>query len=403
VPNPYAALLRVRGGVAFSSAAFVARLPISMVGIGIVLLLSSTTHRYALAGAVSAVEALAEGVGQPFLSRFVDRYGQSRAVPPMVAACALATIVLVRQATVGVPAWAYFPVAVVAGATFPNVGALVRARWSAALSGTPALQTAFSVESTLDEVIFVLGPPLVTWLAVVHGPQSALFVTVAILVVGSALLLVQRSTEPAPAGPGAHAGPSALSVADLRVVFAMLLMLGGVFGSFEVVTIAYAQQHGQPGAAGLVLALNAVGSMTAGLVYGAVHPKAGLRGQLLALGLFVPVTVLPFPFLERLPVLAVFAFLAGLVIAPTLIVSFQMIERLCPPNRLTEGLTLATTAIVIGVAAAAALAGPLIDRLGTPHAYVVATGSGLLTAVVAAVGARWVPAAPARAAEDTTG
>src|SRR5215467_8518953 len=107
-----------------------------MVGIGIVLLLSSTTHRYALAGAVSAVEAVAEGLGQPLLSRFVDRYGQSRAVPPMVVASALATVVLVWQATADVPAWAYFPVAVVAGATFPNVGALVRARWSSALSGT---------------------------------------------------------------------------------------------------------------------------------------------------------------------------------------------------------------------------------------------------------------------------
>jgi MFS family permease len=402
VPNPYAALLRVRGGVAFSAAAFVARLPISMVGIGIVLLLSSTTHRYGLAGAVSATSALAEGVGQPLLSRYVDRYGQARAGPPMVVTTTVATVALVAMATADVPAWTYFPVAIVAGVTFPNVGAFVRARWAAALSGTPTLRTAFSLESVLDEVIFVLGPPLVTWLALVHGAQSAMLVTVVILDVGCALLLVQRSTEPAPSRAQVRGGPGPLSVPDLRVVFAVLLMLGGVFGSFEVVTIAFAQQHGHPGAAGVVLALNAVGSMSAGLVYGAMHPRAGLRTQLLVLGLLVPLTVLAFPFVERLPVLAVLSLLAGFVIAPTLIVSFQLIEELSPPQRLTEGLTLATTSIVVGVAVAAALSGRLVDAVGTPRAYVVATASGVLTAVVAAVGMWWRRAA-ARAVGDTLG
>jgi len=290
----------------------------------------------------------------------------------------------------------------VAGATFPNVGALVRARWAAVLSGTPSLRTAFSVESVLDEVIFVLGPPLVTWLAIVRTPQTAMLATVVILVVGSVLLLVQRSTEPALAPRESRVGPSPLSMPDLRVVFALLLTLGGVFGSFEVVTVAFAQQHGHPGAAGIVLALNAVGSMTAGLVYGATHPRAALRTQLLVLGLLVPLTVVAFPFVERLPVLAVLSVAAGFVIAQTLIVSFQLIEELSPPERLTEGLTLATTAIVVGVAVAAAVSGRLIDEVGTPRAYVVATASGVLSAVVAAFG-MWRRRAATRTAEDTLG
>src|SRR6185369_11627309 len=104
----------------------------------------------------------------------------------------------------------------------------------------------------------------------------------------------------------------------------------------------------------------------------------------------------------RLPVLAVLSLVAGFVIAPTLIVSFQLIEELSPAERLTEGLTLATTAIVVGVAVAAALSGRLVDEVGTPRAYVVATASGVLTAVVAAVGT-WRLRVAARTVEDTLG
>ena len=120
--NPYRVLLDVRGGPAFSAAAFIARLPISMIGIAIVLLVSSGTGRYGLAGAVAAVSALAEALGQPFLSRYVDRYGQARAVPPMVVTTSVATVALVAMATADVPAWTYFPVAIVAGVTFSRNG-----------------------------------------------------------------------------------------------------------------------------------------------------------------------------------------------------------------------------------------------------------------------------------------
>jgi predicted MFS family arabinose efflux permease len=390
VPNPYASLLRVRGGVAFSAAGFVARLPISMLGIGEVLLISSTSHRYGLAGAVTAASALAEAFGQPFLSRYVDRFGQARAVPPMVLVSSVSLVLLVHLATSGAPAWTLFVAGVVGGATFPNVGALVRARWSAALTGTPGLHTAFSAESVIDEVIFVLGPPLVTWVAVVVGPPQAVLVTVGLLVVGSALLLVQRSTEPPPSG-GAHAdGPGALSIAGVRVVVVMMIALGGVFGSFEVVTVAFAQQRGHTAGAGIVLAAYSFGSLVAGVVYGALRPRSPFHRQLRILGLVVPLTVLAFPFVERLAVLAALSVVSGLVVAPTLICSFQAVEALSPPGRLTEGLTLAGTGIVLGVAITAAVSGRVVDAVGTPHAYVVTTASGLLTAVAAVAGARWL-------------
>ncbi len=390
MPNPYRVLLDVRGGPAFSAAAFVARLPISMLGIAIVLLVSGTSGRYGLAGAVAAVSALAEALGQPWFSRLVDRFGQSRAVPPMVAACVLFSAWFVWLATHDGPAWTLFVTSAIAGATFPNTGALVRARWAHALSGTPGLQTAFSLESTLDELIFVVGPPLVTWLALVVGPAQALLATVGLLVVGCALLLVQRRTEPPPAGPGHAGGPSALGVPGVRAVVAVMVMLGGVFGSFEVVTIAFAHQRGHPAVTGVLLALNAAGSLVAGIAYGWVHPTTPQWRQLLWLATLVPLTVVCFPFVESIPVLAALAFVAGFVVSPTLICAFGLIESLSPVARLTEGLTLASTGIVLGVSLAAALSGRLVDLYGTPHAYSVTLASGLLTAAVAWVGLPWL-------------
>jgi MFS family permease len=181
VQNPYPALLRVPGGPAFSAAAFVARLPISMLGIAIVLLVSSSTHHYGLAGGVSATFAISGAIAQPRLSRLVDRFGQARAVPPQVAVATAGIVTLVWLASAHAPAWTLFPAAVVGGAAYPNLGSLVRARWSKALSGQPELRTAYSLESILDEVIFVLGPPFVTLLAAKVGAAQALLVAVTLV------------------------------------------------------------------------------------------------------------------------------------------------------------------------------------------------------------------------------
>jgi len=395
VPNPYAALLRVPGGPAFSAASFVARLPISMLGIAIVLMVASSTGRYGLAGGVSATFALAGALVQPRLSRTIDRFGQTKALPPQVVASSLAIGGLIWLSSAHAPSWALFVLAAVGGAAYPNIGALVRARWSKVLAGRPELRTAYSLESILDEVIFVFGPPFVTLLAARVGAGPALLSTVAFLSVGSVWLLAQRGTEPEPAGAPHADGPSAFSLPGLRVVTLVMTMLGGVFGSVEVVTVGFAGQRHEPAVAGLVLALYAGGSMCAGVVYGARPPQIPLRRQLLLLSIAVPFTVVAFPFVHSTPLLAVLAFLAGLVVSPTLISSFQLVETIVPGAQLTEGLTWATTGITLGVSLSAAVSGRLVDALGTPHAYVVTSVCGVLTALAAIGGHRWTRTGPA--------
>jgi predicted MFS family arabinose efflux permease len=120
--------------------------------------------------------------------------------------------------------------------------------------------------------------------------------------------------------------------------------------------------------------------------------------QLLVLTLLVPLTVVGFPFAGSIPVLCVLAFVAGFVISPALIATFRLVERLAPVGRLTEGLTLASTGIVLGVAVAAAVSGRVIDAFGTPQAYLVTTVSGALTAGAGLAGARTLRAGTAASA-----
>lgn len=362
-----------------------------MLGIVIVLLVAGTSGGYALAGAVSAVFAISSAICQPRLSRLADRYGQLRAVAPQVLVATLGSVVLVWLVSAHAPAWALFGAAAVAGGAYPNVGALVRARWSASSIGrTTQLGTAYSWESVLDELIYVLGPPFIIVVAARTGPGAATLAAAGLLAVGAVWFLGQRSTEPPAAGLPAAGGPSAMSVPGLRALTLLLAMLGGVFGSVEVITVAFASQRGQPAATAIVLSAYAGTSMLAGLYFGSRPSKRSLPQLLLIFSCLVPLTIVGFPFGNSTALLTGFALLAGLLVAPTLITCFQLVETLVPATQLTEGLTWATTGITFGASAAAALAGLAVDAWGTPNAYWVSVAFSVATAVVAIGGVRWL-------------
>jgi predicted MFS family arabinose efflux permease len=183
----------------------------------------------------------------------------------------------------------------------------------------------------------------------------------------------------------------------MPVVMVAMVAIGGVFGSFEVVTVAFSQEQGQPGATGILLALYALGSLVAGVVVGALHLHAPLHRQLLVAAALLAVVTLPFPFVGSVPAMAVVAFLAGVAVSPVLISTFALVERLVPAARLTEGLTLATSGIGVGLAVSASAAGALIDARGAATAYLVTAASGVLTLLAAGLGTRVLGRAEAAA------
>ncbi len=167
----YREIFAARGSAAFSAAGFVARLPIAMVGIGIVTMLSQLRGDYAVAGALSAVFALSYAAITPLVSRAVDRYGQRRVLPAAsaVSAGALATLLLCVR--IGTPDFVLFLLAIPAGC-MPTIGAMVRARWTELYRGQPQLRTAFAFESVLDEVCFIAGPVISVGLSVSVFPEA---------------------------------------------------------------------------------------------------------------------------------------------------------------------------------------------------------------------------------------
>ena len=203
-------------------------------------------------------------------------------------------------------------------------------------------------------------------------------------------LAAQRSTQPLPRRSGADGTPggSAIRSSALRIIILIMIGLGGVFGSVEVIVVAFAEEHGRKGAAGYVLASWALGSLISGVLYGAVHWQASLGRRLLIACPVFALSIVPLPFVPTLPVLAAVVFVAGFTISPTLIAAFGLVEARVPAAQLTEGLTWSTTGIGLGITVASAVAGQVIDDHGASDAFFVAVASGICAAAVALLAAR---------------
>ncbi|MFC9516105.1 MFS transporter [Nocardiaceae bacterium NPDC056970] len=378
----YREIFSARGSAAFSAAGFVARLPIAMVGIGIVTMLSQLRGDYGVAGALSAVFALAYAAITPLVSRAADRYGQRRVLPAAsaVSACALAAMLLCVR--LGTPDFVLFLLAIPAGC-MPTIGAMVRARWTALYRGQPQLRTAFAFESVLDEVCFIAGPVISVGLSVSVFPEAGPLLALILLVVGTFALVAQRGTEPAVAEHGSSGGASVVRNPAIWALVAVMLGMGTIFGSVDVTSIAFATDRGAPAAATIALALFAGGSAVAGIVFGALRPGAALRRQLVFATVVVAVLVWPLLLVGSIPTLTAALALAGISVAPTLIIATTLVETVVPHHKLTEGITWTVTGLGVGVAVGSALAGQMIDRFGTRAGFAVTVGAGAVALVVA--------------------
>jgi MFS family permease len=386
VLKTYRSLLSIPHARAFVIAGFVARLSISMRALGAVLMVSQLTGSYGLAGAVAAAALLGEAFAAPRLGRLVDRYGQRRTLLVCLAVHCAGTLALVISAQFGAPSWVLMATAALSGASALQVGSLVRARWSAIVGGSPALETAFALESTLDELIFVLGPALVTALALGVAPGAGLLGALALTIVGSLALALQRRTEPTPAGMRDRSEGSAIGNQGLRVLVATFVAAGAIFGTLDVAMVAFAEQVGSPGAAGPLLALVAAGSLFAGLTYGTRSWRWPLDKRFVASvvvlwGGTVPLTLAP-----SVALMAPAAALAGVAIAPTLIAGFTLVQRLVASGELTEGLNWTITALGTGAAIGAWTAGLIADSAGGQAAFLVAVIAGGAAVMVATCG-----------------
>jgi len=387
----YAEALRTPGAARFSATAFIARMPIAIVMLAIVLYIAESTGSYALAGALAGTYQVCAALGGLVSSRIMDRRGQ-RATLPVLAVLNVAGLMLFLLSqdllvlqVLGV---------VLAGLTLPPLSSVVRSRWAAVLSEDPdRLRTGFAWESVLDEVIFTLGPMFTAIVAVQLGYSWPIIVACVLTLTGCLALAHQHQTQP-PAHPQRHELGNVLRQPSMWRLPIIGAAFGWVFGSYEVTTVAFATEQGKAGWSGLVIGLWAAGSAIGGLWYGARSWAAPLQRQLVVCTFVLGVALIPAILVRSVPVLAVTTFIAGMAISPGLISTYAQVERLAPEALLTEGLAWTNSGMILGYAAGTALSGLLIDSLGTSASYVLPV-LGAWAATLAALGPTPTPRASA--------
>ncbi|WP_199808446.1 MFS transporter [Streptomyces sp. NRRL S-1022] len=379
-PTGYRRLFSLPGARAFTTGNLLARLPMGMFGVSAVVMIAGSRGSYALAGAVSATGLAATGVAGPWLARLVDRHGQARIALPATVVAVLGSLALLLCVRYDAPDWTLFAAYAGTAAT-PNIGGLSRARWAHLLRDEPgALHTANAFEQAADELCFMLGPVLASFLTGTFFPEAGTLAAAALLLAGMLLFLAQRATEPPPAARSP--APSPLRSPGIPPLLACFVATGAVFGSMELVTIAYADGQGHRAAAGAVLALQAAGSCAAGLAYGALKPARLRLGQCLA-GMTV---LMALPWLAAgltgsLWALAAALLPAGMATAPTMVTAMTLVQRRTPAGRLNEGMSLMVTGLLTGVACGSAAGGWAAEHLSATTGYAVppaAAGLALL-------------------------
>jgi Major Facilitator Superfamily len=376
------------GALRILAGSVVARLPLTMIGIGLLVHVQHLTGSFGDAGIVDGAYGLALGVGGPPLGRLADRRGQTGV---LVATSAASAVLLVGLAAlpIGAPVLCQVALAALLGLVTPPVGACLRALLPDVLSDPDALHASFAVDATAVELTWVVGPPLVLALGSAVSSGFTLAATGFVILAATAAFAAEpasRSWRPAAGGSAARGG--ALRSPALRVLVVALVGVGMLFGAVEVGITAAAKELGSTAAAGPILALWGGGSLLGGAVAarfgGGARTPAGLALVLAALAgghlLLVPAAGSPLA-------IGVVVVLGGAAIAPTYAAVYAMADKAAPAGTVTEAFAWLATAVAFGAAAGSGLAGVVVDAAGPVGAFGLGGGAGVVAALVVLVGA----------------
>ncbi|WP_062519413.1 MFS transporter [Demequina silvatica] len=380
----YRVILAHPGAKAFAAAGLLARLPISMFNISVILMVQLQYDSYAMAGRVAAVGTLVWAAQTVPTARLVDRIGQRRAMIPLTLIFVLGATAAILIAMNQGPEWALWLAVAIASIQGP-LGSLTRARWSHLLHSDRDIHTAFALEGALDEVLFVSGPALATILATLVWPPLGVVVCLAGLVIGMTILLAQTGTEPAPR-EGGSAGSLGLRLPGAVIAVAFVsLGIGAMFGAFDISVVAFADEAGRQTLSGIIIAIVSAGSLIGGLLYGARHWRAPLWKRTVVMAMLMTVSFGALALAPNVWWLAGLGLIAGLTIAPTLTNADTVVQRVVRRDQITEGMAWLRIGMGVGVAFGAWFAGGLIESNGSRAGLgMSAAGAGLALVLVLA-------------------
>jgi predicted MFS family arabinose efflux permease len=396
VTRRFSAVLAERGASRLLTSGVIARLPLGMTPLAILLFVRDRTGSFALAGLSVGGYGLANAAVNPMQGILVDRVGPLRVLPVCAVAQAVAITAFTITAEDGFGAGASLAAVVLAGAFVPPVSGCLRALWPQMVASA-ALDAAYTLDAITQEIVWTLGPLLVAAAVTLSSPATALLLCAGITLAGTlgfvSVPLVRRARVASRAVRGAST--SALSSPGLRVVLLTTLLFGIATGGLEVAIPAQARALNATSSAGLMLALWSVGSMIGGLVYGAQKWAGPVGPRYRVLLVTVAAMMAPLALVRSLPAALAAAALAGLPNAPWLACEFSLVGALAPEGRLTEAFTWTSAAITGGVAMGAALAGAIVSAISIGAAVLTSCSVVSLGVVIAAVGRQSTDAEPA--------
>jgi predicted MFS family arabinose efflux permease len=376
----YVAILRTPGTARPLLATLVARVPDSIAALAMVLLVSSTTHSYSSAGAIAAAFAIGTAASAPLAGRAIDRLGQ-RPVLIALATCFAAALVLL-VAVAGQPGWAA-AVAAVGGLTRPPLESSLRGLWPR-LVPRERLDTAYALDSTAQELIWIGGPLLLAALVSFGRPSLPLFACALLTVLGTAVY----ATSPAVPARGSRrrtdlAGP--LAFRGLRAMLVAGGLYGVATGTLTVALPAAAAGFGHPAGTGLLVAVWGLGSLAGGLAYGSRRWRSPVETRAIATLAAFAVALGLLPLATSFPSLLAAMLLLGLPLSPWLGSLSAAVERAVPASMVVEAFTWSFATITVGIACGTAVGGVLIARAGIGAALEIAAATALAGAALAAV------------------
>ncbi|MFC6088132.1 MFS transporter [Saccharothrix lopnurensis] len=367
----------MRGPVA---ASLLARLPIAMIGLSLLLYVQRERNSFAIAGLVSAAALVGVAVGSIVQGRLMDRFGPTRPLLCAVSLFAVFVAVAVTAVEAGVALPALVPLAFAVGATEPMVGSASRALWAHVVPAGPTRLAGYAYEAISMEVFFILGPGLAGLLVAAPWGGTGVVIGAVSMVVGAVWFALNPTVRGVRPEPARRSLLGALASPGMRTVALAALGFGVTIGFIEVAVPAAATRAGHVGAGGLLLSLWSVSSVLFGVLY-------SMRPFPRAMHLRLPVLLGGFGLLSLLLAvptgligLGVALLVVGTLITPQATTHSTAIEQVAPAGTATEAFGWVVTAVTVGLAIGQSASGQLVETHGTGVAFVAAGVAGVAIA-----------------------
>ncbi|MEV5334569.1 MFS transporter [Streptomyces werraensis] len=396
----YLDILRARHATRLLVGTLVGRLPNATAPIAIVLFVRAEGGSYSLAGVLAAVYGVANAVGQPVLGRLVDLKGQPRVQLPAALLSALAMAVFAFVGT-GSLLVAYAAVALAGLFTPPLEGGL-RALWSSVLPKEEHVHRAYALDAVAQEVMFAVGPLLVTVCVSLWSAQAALLVLNVIGVLGALSVVVSPPSRAWRSAPREAHWLGALRSPGLIALLGAFLAVGMALGSITVAAVTYADDHGGDVVYGWMMAGIGLGALIGGIAYGARQWAGEPARRLQVIVALLAVFYLPLLLMPGPVAMTLLTVLAGVFLAPAIACAFVLVDRHAPRGTVTEAFSWLVTTFTVGASLGTGVTGPVVEAGGALWGFAVPGAAGGVSLLVLIATGR-VLAVPARTAVVAAG